>query len=556
MNRASGVAAPGGDPGFRYSIDRLVLSGGRLFGWGWVAHPARPVTELHLRLEGDGWERRVPGAVGLSRDDVEAGFPGLSNAATSGFVVTGYIPGTPRRVWLEAQLDDGSGTCIDITRSAERQYTERMKRRRLGYLVRAVWRRLARGDLVGLVRRARAQSYAAPSLDDLSIVEELLPLLRPHPRVSIIFDHNMGGGANQYREQTIAARLAEGGAVLLCTYNLPMLEYRLHLRRTGEKDLTYRISSFVALERVLEAFGDAELFVNSPVSFEEPLLLADWLARMRAEHAAVRLTLTVHDYFTVCPSFVLLDADGRYCGIPDVSECARCLPRHEASYVALTPPTEIGPWRALWGRCLQEADEVRCFSQSSLNHLLRAYPALARERITVIPHRVDFKPPRKPRLDAAAPLVVGVVGEISEQKGALVVKALIERIDRESLDIRLVVLGTLHAVHRSERLDVTGPYRREDLAELIESHRINMVLFPSIWPETFSYVVAEMAALGMPIVAFDLGAPAERLRAYPLARLVTRVDADAALDTLVDFHRVLAEETRSAQRPSRRIANP
>ncbi len=551
MNCATGASASGGDPGFPHSIDRLVISGGRLFGWGWAAHRAAPVTALHLRLEGEGWERRVPGAIGLSREDVEKSFPELSNAATSGFVVTGYIPGVPRRVWLEAELDDGRTLRADVTARAERQYAGRMKRRRIGYLARAVWRRLVRGDLVGLARRARAQSYNAPSLDDLGIVEELLPVLAAHVRVSIVFDHNMGGGANQYREQVIAARLAEGAAVLLCTYNLPMLEHRLHLRRAGEKDATYRISSFVALERVLEQHGDAELFVNSPVSFEEPLLLAEWLARMRDAHPRSRLTMTVHDYFTVCPSFVLLDADGRYCGIPGAAECARCLPRHAASYVALSPPTQIAPWRALWGRCLQAADEVRCFSASSRAHLLRAYPALEGERMTVVPHRVDFHPPRKPRFDPGAPLVVGVVGEISEQKGALVVKELVERIDREARDVRLVVLGTLHAVHRSPRLTVTGPYRREDLVELIEAHRINMILFPSIWPETFSYVVAEMAALGMPIVAFDLGAPAERLRGNALARLCPRVDADAALAAMLEFHGELVAAAQPARAPLR-----
>jgi glycosyltransferase involved in cell wall biosynthesis len=73
-----------------------------------------------------------------------------------------------------------------------------------------------------------------------------------------------------------------------------------------------------------------------------------------------------------------------------------------------------------------------------------------------------------------------------------------------------------------------------------------MFLFPSIWPETFSYVVAEMIALGLPIVAFDLGAPAERLRTYPNARLCAEVSAEAALATLVDFHRELAPEKASA----------
>ena len=55
-----------------------------------------------------------------------------------------------------------------------------------------------------------------------------------------------------------------------------------------------------------------------------------------------------------------------------------------------------------------------------------------------------------------------------------------------------------------------------------------------------------MAQLRLPIVAFELGAPVERLRAYPKARLVREVSACAALETLVRFHRDLALAEASA----------
>ena len=44
----------------------------------------------------------------------------------------------------------------------------------------------------------------------------------------------------------------------------------------------------------------------------------------------------------------------------------------------------------------------------------------------------------------------------------------------------------------------------------------------------------------MPIVAFDLGAPGERLRDYDFGRLAGAVDAGAALSTMVDLHGELA----------------
>jgi glycosyltransferase involved in cell wall biosynthesis len=534
-------------PEFKHAIDRLVISGRRVFGWGWAAHPEAAVKSVHLRIRGDGWEKRLAAGAGLTRSDVEEEHPHLVNAGASGFVVTGYIAQSPAsQLVLEFELADGRTDEMDVTAQAETLYGQRQKRRVLAWVARSVWRRLKHGDIRGIVRRARAQSYGAPSVDDMSIVEQLLPALTDCGDLCIVFDHNMGGGANQYRRGVVAERLAASQSVLLCTYNLPTLDYRLILYRPGRDEQVFRTSTFLVLDSVLEEAPVREFFVNSPVSFDEPLLLAEWLAKARAQHPKARLTVTAHDYFAICPSFVLLNADGRYCGIPEISECASCLRRHPASYVALSPPTEIAPWRALWGRCLQAADEVRCFSESTREHLLRAYPALDRSRITLIPHKLEYVPARRPRYHSRAPLVIGVVGEISTQKGALVVQEMMALIDRDHPDVRLVVIGTLDVVQKSERLRVTGRYQRSELVDLVEAHGVNMFFFPSIWPETFSYVVAEMAQLELPIVAFELGAPVERLRAYPRARLVGEVTAAAALDTLIGFHRELALREASA----------
>ena len=136
---------------------------------------------------------------------------------------------------------------------------------------------------------------------------------------------------------------------------------------------------------------------------------------------------------------------------------------------------------------------------------------------------------------------------ISTLKGAHIVAGIAERIEKGHPNVRVVVLGTLESPFRSSSLTVTGQYKREDLPDLIDAHGINMFLFPSIWPETFSLVVAEMTALHLPVVAFDLGAPAERLRGYGLARLCGDVGVESALETMLAFHRELAMgETEAA----------
>jgi glycosyltransferase involved in cell wall biosynthesis len=534
--------------GLRFGIDRLVVRGSRIFGWGWIADRRRTIRDLHLACESAGGPRRLTASIGLARRDVGSAFPDLVSAERSGFVVTGYVPDAlPRDMTLEVRFDDGGTATIGVGNLAELRTAGANRTPFLRRLARALWRRVRTLDFRGLFARGGARRFGVGSIEDAGVRAELEQRLLAAHAVRVIFDHAMGGGANAYRDRRIDAWVRASDSVLRLTYNLPTLDYRVHLFAPGERPREYRAAAFLSLEPLLQRAPLAELFVNSPVSFDEPALFADWLARMRRERSTARLTVAMHDYFALCPSFVLLDADGRYCGVPaDLAQCERCLARHAGAHVAFSPPSRMAEWRRAWGECLAAADEVRCFSEDTRALLLRAYPGLERAATTVVPHAVDFSPARLPKLRHDGPLVIGVIGQISFQKGATIVTEMLARIERDHPDARIVVLGTLDLPIRSPRLEVTGPYRREDLPALIEAHGVNLFLFPSIWPETFSYVVAEMMAMQLPIVAFDLGAPAERLRGHGLARLCGEVSAAAALETVIRFHRELAGREAAA----------
>ena len=289
-----------------------------------------------------------------------------------------------------------------------------------------------RGDIGGIVRRARAQNYTAPSLDDLEAARRLLPTLRAGEPSYVVFDHNMGGGANQYRRQWIAERIAGGAVVLLCTYNLPTLDYRLEVLRPGGGEEIFRLSSFLGLEPVLAQATVAEIFVNSPVSFDEPLLFADWIAAMRAAHPQGELTIAAHDYFVGLP--VLRAAQCRWPLLRHPGP-RRVRPMPAAASGAATSRCRRRPRSGRGARSGAGASPrpTKCAASRSRRArlLARAYPELDPARVSVVPHRVDYVPARLPALDHAAPLVIGVIGQISEQKGALVVKELLAEIDRE-----------------------------------------------------------------------------------------------------------------------------
>ena len=76
-----------------------------------------------------------------------------------------------------------------------------------------------------------------------------------------------------------------------------------------------------------------------------------------------------------------------------------------------------------------------------------------------------------------------------------------ERLQGESLDEKLA----------EEEPDI-DPYAEEEATALIRAQQAHLALIPSVWPETWCFALSRAWDAGLPAAAFDLGAPAERIR--------------------------------------------
>ena len=97
---------------------------------------------------------------------------------------------------------------------------------------------------------------------------------------------------------------------------------------------------------------------------------------------------------------------------------------------------------------------------------------------------------------------VAVLGAIGPEKGARIIDALVDDIRDRSLPLRIVVIGFTDRARRwrsdDDVLTIHGSYGQDELATLFERYRIDVVLFPTIWPETFSYTLSEAWRAGRP----------------------------------------------------------
>ena len=86
-------------------------------------------------------------------------------------------------------------------------------------------------------------------------------------------------------------------------------------------------------------------------------------------------------------------------------------------------------------------------------------------------------------------------------------------------------------------LKILGPYRNEEVSDLLAKVQTDVVLLPSICPETYSYTTSEAIYSGYKVLAFDIGAPADRIRETGMGWLVQEISSDAVLRQLVEIDR-------------------
>lgn len=511
----------------RYALDTLRLRGDLLFGWGWFLDEASPAKAIDLELtDVDGGVQRLACPREGTRPDLVEAYPQIRHAAAGGFMLQGRIRSSqrPLSAKLLVELADGRQLQLELPPLVDGTSGGPASRMvRLSQLVRnRDWAALGRRGREWLARHGAALLADRPQ----------------HPGRGggaghwVLFDHDMGGGANHFRQSKIAQWVQAGHTVVLVTPVLETLEYR-STRFTKAGSSEQRHPTLTACLQALD--GCALVAINDLVSYDDPLQVLAWA--LQRKQAGAILRIYIHDFHAACPAWTLTSSDGRHCGVPPVEQCARCLPANRAAFLGMMPNLDIPAWRAAWSRALHAADEVIAFSRHSVGVLQRAHPQLESARVQVQPHSLDYLgPPRTFSPSHEAPMTIAVVGHISWLKGAEVVREMVQLIERERRSVRIVVVGTIDGVDPSPALRVTGRYRVHELPELLEREQVSVAFLPSIVHETFSYVTAELMHHGVPLAAFDLGAPAERLRGHPLGCIVSAVDARTALDEITAFH--------------------
>lgn len=316
--------------------------------------------------------------------------------------------------------------------------------------------------------------------------------------------HNWGGGTERHIRDLRDALEREGVAVLLCRpdpddrqvirFESPVFTPNLPIVRLGDEQQFAEALRLLRIDRV---------HIHSLVGYDPTA------AHFFADAIAVPYDVTVHDGQSVCPRITLIGITDVYCGEPVEQSCQRCIDHLGSPFgeVAITQ------WRQDQAHLLAGARSVIAPSRDLATRVERHLPGVS---VRTQPHPEPAAPRRYlPVQRDPGRYRVGVLGKIGPPKGAELVKKVAEVCEREHPDVEFRVLGLFDArlaMPSMPNVHVTGRYDDDRLLELIVQQQLDLIWFPAIVPESYSYTLTVALRTPLPIVAFDFGAIAERLR--------------------------------------------
>ena len=227
--------------------------------------------------------------------------------------------------------------------------------------------------------------------------------------------------------------------------------------------------------------------------------------------------VVLHDLYPFCPAlFACFDAPCTQCATDTLKSCMRRNP-----YNAFWHNTSADDWLSLrqaYAKCLAPAAGEHC--RAYAERLGTLDDALSRDCRKTVPDH----PPR-PRPGGGVSSGGGCLAQpgagrqtapcrsgtaVAAQGTGSVCPGLAELVAHA--EILLLGCGKFgRPFENTPGVEIVQTYSHQELAHHVEAFRPDAALMLSVVPESFSYTLSEMFALGLPVIATNLGAFAERI---------------------------------------------
>jgi GT2 family glycosyltransferase/glycosyltransferase involved in cell wall biosynthesis len=338
-------------------------------------------------------------------------------------------------------------------------------------------------------------------------IQSLLGIFARQEKPKIVtISHKLGGGAQQHIDE-LATLYNEQALFLQITPEEEGRSVRLEIFEQGSRlqdGLYFDVNrEYDKLVQLLIALGVGRVHFHHTMGLNPRL----WVL---ATDLGCDYDLTLHDYHLVNGNPTLTDAEARY--VPDSAADfdARC-----AEHYPLPPGISAEEWRQNQCLLVENASRVILPSEDCRRRFAEFY-RLQRSCVAWHPDYFLSKPYPAPtwKYRGDRPLKVLVLGAISREKGADVLEQVASLMKGEQVEFHL--LGYAYRA-LPPPIITHGPYDNADVYELVEEIIPDVVWFPALWPETYSYTLSVALHLGLPVVVPNIGAFSERVEGRALS---------------------------------------
>lgn len=333
---------------------------------------------------------------------------------------------------------------------------------------------------------------------------------------SILFIiHNYGGGTEKHAKE-LAQYLKKHNQKLRIIYMRPSPSVKLYsaiFESSEDSDrfkFEFNCASLEELVAVAKKFNFIKAHIHHTIGYQ--FSVESFINKLE-----VGYDYTVHDFYSICPRVNLLHPVDGLCINPSINKCNSCMNHKPAVNGA-----EIIEWRLQYESLLNGASKVYCPSKDSETRIKSYYP-MASTKVTPHEEHAQIRanlPDVGIKMDPEDPLKIVILGVLAKHKGLKLVQELIKEIKKRKHLIEIVLIGySQEPIESYGIFKETGQYNDEYLLEAIENEKPNLILFTSIWPETYSYTLSAALATNIKIIAPDIGAFTERLSSDPNSTL-------------------------------------
>lgn len=245
--------------------------------------------------------------------------------------------------------------------------------------------------------------------------------------------------------------------------------------------------------------------------------------------------ITLHDYFLLCPNyFMICNYNSIICVNGNRQDCSKCVKLKKNKLDIRNNACKL---------LLNYVKKVIVPDESVLKEFKTSF---ALPDAAIIPHGIDINKfiefSKSNREFNEKKVNIAFVGFIQRHKGSDIALDLIKN---SNGNITYHLFGTsdnLKLKKDCSNYIYHGRYNRYELPKLLVENNIDIVLMISTCPETYNYTLTEVSIAKVPVLCFDIGAIANRVKKYKIGWIIDKCNNFSYQDILEKYKYILKKE--------------